>query len=107
VQTDPNSLLYMRARYYNPYLCRFLNLDPAGFAGGLNFYGYADGNPISLLDPLGSRVGQGRTGHPKASVVLSSASRHGGWPDYPPGPVGTPMLRQAGVTAQRLMGSTD
>ena len=25
VQTDPNGLLYMRARYYNPYLCRFLN----------------------------------------------------------------------------------
>jgi RHS repeat-associated protein len=53
VQTDPNGLLYMRARYYNPYLCRFLNPDPAGFSGGLNFYAYADGNPISLLDPFG------------------------------------------------------
>ncbi|MFN3409054.1 MAG: RHS repeat-associated core domain-containing protein [Limisphaerales bacterium] len=53
VQTDPNGLLYMRARYYNPYLCRFLNADPVGFAGGLNFYAYADGNPISLVDPFG------------------------------------------------------
>jgi len=53
VQTDPNGLLYMRARYYNPYLCRFLNPDPIGFAGGLNFYAYADGNPISLIDPFG------------------------------------------------------
>jgi hypothetical protein len=48
----------MRARYYNPYLCRFLNADPAGFSGGLNFYAYADGNPISLVDPFGlSAVG--------------------------------------------------
>ena len=53
VQTDPNGLLYMRARYYNPYLCRFINPDPAGFSGGFNFYVYADGNPVSLLDPFG------------------------------------------------------
>ena len=25
VQTDANGLLYMRARYYNPYLCRFID----------------------------------------------------------------------------------
>jgi RHS repeat-associated protein len=56
VQTDPNGLLYMRARYYNPYLCRFLNSDPAGFSGGLNCYAYADGNPVSYLDPFGLGV---------------------------------------------------
>jgi RHS repeat-associated protein len=53
VMTDPNGLVCMRARNYNPYLCRFINPDPAGFAGGLNWYCYADGNPISNLDPFG------------------------------------------------------
>jgi len=53
VQTDPNGLLNMRARYYNPYLCRFLNPDPTGFSGGMNFYAYANGNPVSLFDPFG------------------------------------------------------
>lgn len=53
VQTDPNGLLYMRARYYNPFLCRFINPDPAGFSGGLNFFAYANGNPVSYLDPFG------------------------------------------------------
>ncbi len=53
VQTDANGLLYMRARYYNPHLCRFINADPSGFGGGLNHYAYADGNPVSLLDPFG------------------------------------------------------
>jgi RHS repeat-associated protein len=57
VQTNPNGLLYMRARYYNPYLCRFLNPDPAGFSGGLNFYAYADGNPVNYLDPFGLWAG--------------------------------------------------
>ena len=53
VQTDPNGLLYMRARYYNPYLCRFISADPSGFSGGLNHFAYADGNPVSLIDPFG------------------------------------------------------
>ena len=53
VMSDANGLLYMRARYYNPYICRFINADPSGFGGGLNFYCYADGNPISQLDPFG------------------------------------------------------
>jgi RHS repeat-associated protein len=53
VQTDPNGLLFMRARYYNPYISRFLNPDPSGFAGGLNFYVFANGNPVSETDPFG------------------------------------------------------
>jgi len=53
VMSDPNGLLYMRARYYNPFLCRFLNPDPSGFSAGMNFYTYANGNPASLTDPGG------------------------------------------------------
>jgi RHS repeat-associated protein len=53
VMTDPNGLLCMRARFYNPYIKRFINADPIGMEGGLNFYAYADGNPISRIDPFG------------------------------------------------------
>ncbi len=58
VQTDPNGLLNMRARYYSPYLMRFLNADPIGFSGGSNWFAYADGNPISLSDPFGLCAGR-------------------------------------------------
>lgn len=34
VQTDSNGLLNMRARYYSPYLMRFLNSGPIGFSCG-------------------------------------------------------------------------
>lgn len=53
VQTDANGLYYHRARYYSPALKRFLNEDPIGFAGGDNFYAYAEGDPVSNVDPSG------------------------------------------------------
>ncbi|NJR42026.1 MAG: hypothetical protein HC767_04595 [Akkermansiaceae bacterium] len=53
VLTDSNGLIHMRARYYSPYLKRFLNADPIGFSGGSNWFAYADGNPISNNDPFG------------------------------------------------------
>jgi RHS repeat-associated protein len=53
VMSDANGLICMRARYYSPYLMRFLNADPIGFSGGSNWFAYADGNPITAGDPLG------------------------------------------------------
>lgn len=51
VMTDSNGLIAMRARYYNPLTKRFLTSDPA--LDGLNWYAYADGNPINFADPTG------------------------------------------------------
>jgi len=53
VQTDDNGLCFMRARFYSPQIRRFLNADPSGFKGGSNWFAYANGNPISLVDPFG------------------------------------------------------
>ncbi len=53
VMTETNGLCYMRARYYDPKIGRFLSEDPAGFDGGLNLYAYVGGNPIMGVDPLG------------------------------------------------------
>jgi RHS repeat-associated protein len=53
VMTDPTGLLHMRARYYHPGLRRFLNADPIQFEGGMNWYGYVEGNPIIGIDPSG------------------------------------------------------
>jgi RHS repeat-associated protein len=54
VMTDVESgLLNMRARYYHPWIGRFASPDPSGFSGGMNWFAYADGNPISATDPFG------------------------------------------------------
>ena len=50
---DKNGLLYMRARYYDPDVGRFITKDPIGFGGGVNLYGYVGGNPINFIDPSG------------------------------------------------------
>jgi RHS repeat-associated protein len=51
---EGNGLLYMRARYYDPEIGRFISKDPIGFAGGdLNLYAYVQNNPVSRIDPLG------------------------------------------------------
>ena len=57
VVTDDNGLYYMRARYYNPEIKRFINQDiltgNIGNNKSLNRYSYVEGNPISYTDPFG------------------------------------------------------
>ena len=53
VMTEPNGLYCMMARFYSPIFRRFLSEDPAGFAGGINLFAYASGDPVNLIDPFG------------------------------------------------------
>jgi RHS repeat-associated protein len=52
-QADASGLLYRRNRYYDPSSGRFTQPDPIGLAGGLNVYGFANGDPVSYSDPFG------------------------------------------------------
>lgn len=48
-----SGLYYMRARYYDPAVGRFIQRDLMGIAAGSNLYAYVDGNPVGRRDPLG------------------------------------------------------
>lgn len=52
-QRDASGTLYRRNRYYDPQTGRFTQEDPIGLAGGLNLYGFVDGDPVNFADPFG------------------------------------------------------
>ena len=63
VVTDDNGLIYMRARYYSPEMKRFINADivsgKLSNAITLNRFAYANGNPVSFVDPFGLSAARG------------------------------------------------
>ncbi|RIJ94278.1 MAG: hypothetical protein DCC45_12955 [Armatimonadetes bacterium] len=50
-QDDESGLLYMRARYYEPWTGRFVTEDPA--LDGWNWFVYAGNEPVSKVDATG------------------------------------------------------
>jgi RHS repeat-associated protein len=46
-------LYYVRNRWYDPQVGRFVSEDPIGLLGGINLYEYAAGNPVMFRDPTG------------------------------------------------------
>jgi RHS repeat-associated protein len=56
-QSDPTGLSFLRARYFNPSLGRFISQDTvqpnAPGSQGYNFYSYVANNPTTVIDPSG------------------------------------------------------
>jgi insecticidal toxin complex protein TccC len=50
---DDSGLYYYGARYYAPWLQRWVSADPAGDVDGLNLYGFVGGNPMRYVDTNG------------------------------------------------------
>jgi RHS repeat-associated protein len=83
---DTTGLYYYGARYYVPWLGRWLNPDPSGASDGLNLYMFVGDNPVSKLDPDGkmgfwasvagsvATLGIGAAGALKAGHILGTAS---------------------------------
>jgi insecticidal toxin complex protein TccC len=53
-EMDVSGLYYYGARYYAPWLQRWVSADPAGAVDGLNLYGFVGNNPVSFIDVHGN-----------------------------------------------------
>ena len=82
IMQESNGLYYMKARYYDPEVQRFISEDPAGFEGGdVNLYAYVGNNPMNWVDPFGLLgEGSGKTGWwPKElNLVVPGYRNYGG-----------------------------
>ncbi|MDR6916149.1 insecticidal toxin complex protein TccC [Pseudomonas sp. 3296] len=65
-EMDECGLYYYGARYYAPWLQRWVSADPAGAADGLNLYQFVGNNPLRYVD---------HTGETKAESVIYNYSR--------------------------------
>lgn len=78
VMTDKSGLYYMRARYYDPNIRRFINRDillgEVGLMATLNRFGYVNGNPVSGVDPLGLYSWSAFTQHVSGSADIVSGT---------------------------------
>jgi RHS repeat-associated protein len=75
-------LYYVGARYYSPWLCRWISCDPAGVRDSTNLYVYAGNDPVNQLDVNGAwniswkdvAIGAGIAALTVAAVVVVVAS---------------------------------
>jgi RHS repeat-associated protein len=54
---ETENVVYLRARYYDTRIGRFISRDPIGIKGGMNLYEYCANNPVNLIDPEGEIFG--------------------------------------------------
>ncbi|AXA56901.1 RHS repeat domain-containing protein [Pseudomonas thivervalensis] len=52
-EMDASGLYYYGARYYAPWLLRWISADPAGHVDGQNRYAFVENNPLRYVDPDG------------------------------------------------------
>ncbi|RON71298.1 RHS repeat-associated core domain-containing protein [Pseudomonas fluorescens] len=53
-EMDVSGLYYYGARYYAPWLQRWVSADPAGDVDGLNLYAFVNNNPLVYTDQAGT-----------------------------------------------------
>jgi RHS repeat-associated protein len=102
-EADSADLYYYRSRYYSPVMGRFVGEDQAGFNGGqLNFYAYANGNPVGYRDPTGRFI-------PEAIIGGVIGTGFGLISGYISGDRGSQLLEDAiaGGSTGLLIGLTD
>ena len=69
---EETGLSYHSARYYLPWLGRWLSTDPIGIGDGVNLYGYCQNSPLMKSDKSGKQANSGDPTDPKNFITFES-----------------------------------
>ncbi len=69
-ERDATGLYYYGARYYAPWLQRWISPDPMGDVDGLNLYAMARGNPVGFRDADGTQTTFGEQFQPSRGDII-------------------------------------
>ena len=69
-ERDATGLYYYGARYYAPWLQRWISPDPMGDVDGLNLYAMARGNPVGFRDADGTQTTFGEQFQPGRGDII-------------------------------------
>jgi RHS repeat-associated protein len=72
---EADGLVFLRARYYDPGIGRFISRDPIGYIAGTNVYVYVKNDPVNYVDPFGLLGYSPWPGHPPLSFPPSPSCR--------------------------------
>ena len=80
---EESGLGFYGARYYVPWLSRWISPDPAGLTEGLNRYPYANNSPLRFVDRTGRSVGDTDGGsdnlYPTPGELAEESYSNEGW----------------------------
>lgn len=74
---EETGLYYHGARYYAPWLGRWISPDPIGIEDGLNLYRYVKNSPIVKIDPMGTDDEEVTIHHRTTKKGAQSMKKHG------------------------------
>jgi len=69
---EETGMAYHTARYYLPWLARWLSADPIGIGGGMNLFRYANSSPIVFVDLFGKQAYQKKFNKDIVEIILLS-----------------------------------
>ncbi|CAM1504846.1 Fc.00g024370.m01.CDS01 [Cosmosporella sp. VM-42] len=74
---EETGLDYSGARYYAPWIGRWISADPGGLIDGSNLYRYAQCNPITMSDPSGYQTSSSESQQTERNVWTSNKKGSG------------------------------
>ncbi len=102
---EETGMEYHSARYYLPWLGRWLSSDPIGIKGGMNLYGYTNNNPVKLKDVSGNQPQPQEIITPETALLAATALQRASlaWGTtaaiFTGGAAGAPVVAAAPVAA--------